>query len=124
MNAHSLAYQTYASASSAKSAKDTEIDIILRVTRELKTAGDNRGENFPKFASAVLTNRKLWVTLASDVANAQNQLPQDLRARLFYLAEFVQSYSSDVLKNDLDIAPLLDINLAVLRGLGTRAGEP
>ncbi|WP_299786470.1 flagellar biosynthesis regulator FlaF [uncultured Marivita sp.] len=124
MNAHNLAYQTYASASSTKSAKDTEIDIILRVTRELKTAGDDRKKNFAKFASALQTNRKLWVTLASDVANAQNQLPQDLRARLFYLAEFVQSYSSDVLKNDLGIAPLLDINLAVLRGLGTRAGEP
>lgn len=103
--------------------KDAEVEIILRVTRRLKNARAARQENFPEFASALQDNRKLWITLASDVANAQNELPQDLRARLFYLAEFVQAHSSEVLKNGADVTPLLDINLALLRGLGTKAGD-
>lgn len=123
MNAHTQAYQAYATSSSIKSTKDAEIEIILEATRRLKSARQKRKDDFPAFAEAVQINRKLWITLAADVANSQNALPADLRAKLFYLGEFVQEYSRNVLKEDLDVAPLLDINLSILRGLGTRTGE-
>ncbi|WP_439522033.1 flagellar biosynthesis regulator FlaF [Marivita sp.] len=123
MNAHTHAYQDYASSSSVKSTKDTEIEIIFETTRRLKVANQNRKEDYASFATAVHTNRKLWITLASDVASSENALPPDLRARIFFLGEFVQEYSSKVLQNDLGISPLLDINLTILRGLGNKRHE-
>ena len=116
MAAHVRAYQSYAS-TPIKSAKDTEIEIILETTRRLKSAAESRHDDFPKFASALQDNRKLWITLASDVANSGNALPAELRAKIFYLSEFTQDYTRKVLSEKLDINPLLDINLAVLRGL-------
>ncbi len=116
MAAHIHAYQSYAS-TPAKSAKDTEIEIILETTRRLKSAAELRHDDFPRFASALQDNRKLWITLAADVANSTNGLPAELRAKIFYLSEFTQDYSRKVLSENLDITPLLDINLAVLRGL-------
>lgn len=116
MAAHLPAYQTYAS-TPAKSLKDTEIEIILETTRRLRNAARFRHEDFPQFAKSLQDNRKLWITLASDVANSGNPLPPDLRAKIFYLAEFTQNYTRKVLNEQLGIDPLIDINLAVMRGL-------
>lgn len=113
------AYQTYAS-TPVKSTKDTEIEIILETTRRLKHAEKERDTNFSKFASTLQENRKMWITLATDVANTNNGLPQELRARIFYLFEYTQFYTRKVLSENLSIEPLVDINLAVLRGLTTK----
>lgn len=120
MNAHIHAYQSYASPSSIKSARDTEIEIILETTRRLKSAHQDRATRYSAFAEALQTNRKLWVVLAADVAHSNNALPSDLKARIFWLSEFVQHHTRLVLKEDATIGPLIDVNLAILRGLGTR----
>lgn len=120
LNAQINAQQSYASQSSIKSTKDTEIEIIFQATRRLKSAHQGRGSNYAGFAFAVHNNRKLWTILATDVADTQNALPADLRARIFYLGEFVQQYSRTVLTDGAPIEPLVDVNLAILRGLGTR----
>ena len=52
-----------------------------------------------------------------DVAEPTNLLPQPLRAQIFYLAEFTMHHSAKVLKGDASVAPLIDINTAVMRGL-------
>jgi len=124
LNAHIHAHQSYASPSSIKSAKDTEIEIILEATRRLKSAHQSRGSDYATFAEAVRSNRKLWTILSTDVAHSENALPADLRARIFYLGEFVQQYSRTVLKDDASVGPLMDVNLAILRGLGTRPSAP
>jgi len=116
------AYQNYAS-SSTKSQKDTEIEIILETTRQLKTAAYKRISHFAEFTSCLHRNRKLWTILAADVANSENPLPDSLRAQIFYLSEFVQNYSQKVLKDDLSIEPLLDVNIAILRGLGGKGTQ-
>jgi flagellar protein FlaF len=120
LNALTHAYQNYASPSSIKSARDTEIEIILETTRRLKSAHQNRVKRYSAFADALQTNRKLWIVLATDVARAENALPSELKARIFYLNEFVQHQTRLVLRDDVAIEPLLDVNLAILRGLGTR----
>ena len=120
MNALTHAYHSYAFPSSIKSARDTEIEIILETTRRLKAAHKNRGTQYSAFAEALQANRKLWTVLAIDVAHGENGLPNELKARIFYLSEFVQHHTRLVLKDDVAIDPLLDVNLAILRGLGTK----
>ena len=67
--------------------------------------------------AALHDNRQLWVTLAVDVADADNALPQDLRASIFFLAQFTEHHSHKVLRGESDVQPLIDVNTAIMRGL-------
>jgi flagellar protein FlaF len=116
MASNTHAYRHYASAP-IKSSKDAEIEIILDTTRRLSRAYATQGTDYASFALALQDNRKLWITLATDVATSGNLLSADLRAKIFYLAEFTQDYTRKVLSKNLSPEPLLDVNLAILRGL-------
>lgn len=70
---------------------------------------------------AMYENRQLWNTLAADVADPENLLPEDLRARIFYLAEFTTQHSRKVLQDEASPVPLLEINAAIIGGLQERA---
>ena len=55
------------------------------------------------------------------MADDGNGLPRTLRAQIFYLSEFTDHHSRRVLKGEAEVDALIDINLAVMRGLtGTR----
>jgi len=73
--------------------------------------------DFPKYVHALNDNLRLWLLLASDVADADNELPQQLRAQIFYLAEFTQQHTLKALRKEVDAEALIDINTSVLRGL-------
>lgn len=100
-----------------RTARGLEYDLLARTTQRLSAAAARRTEDFPAFASALHDNLRLWSTLAADVAEPGNGLPDDLRARLFYLYEFSQQHSRAVLERDAAIDVLVDINTAVMRGL-------
>ena len=44
-------------------------------------------------------------------------LPDDLRARIFYLAEFTDQHTRKVLNGRDTAGPLIEINTAIMRGL-------
>lgn len=100
-----------------KSHRAAEYEAIARISHRLRAAAMNRGKNYAEFVSALSENSKLWTTLAVDVAQAENSLPQDLRARLFWLAEFTTHETRRLLKNQGDVGILIEINAAVLQGL-------
>ena len=60
--------------------------------------------------------------LAGDVADAANGLPKELRAQIFYLAEFTNQHSTLVLRGEGDVDVLVEINTAIMRGLRSQAG--
>ena len=118
MNAHAQALHAYGQAAAPiRTFRGTEYEIVARITHRLRAAARTGRRNFPELAAALSENRRLWTALAADVASAGNGLPETLRARLFYLAQFTESHSREVLKGRAKVAPLLEINLAVLRGL-------
>lgn len=100
--------------------RSTEYELIARVTHRIKAAAEAGPRAYPRLVEALSDNHRLWTTLAVDVADADNGLPQELRARIFYLAEFVQQHTSKVLARKARIGPLLEINAAILRGLSGR----
>ena len=99
----------------------TEYDLFAQVTHRLTQAARLGKSGFAALAEAIHDNRELWTTLAVDVADSDNGLPEDLRAQIFYLAEFTQVHSRLVLKKQASVVPLIEINAAIMRGL--RSGK-
>ena len=116
MNTSELAQRGYApTAAPLRSARKVEYDVIARVTSRMTAA--IRGRDFNKLIHALYENRTLWRKLAMDVAHPDNLLPDDLRARLIYLAEFTEHHTRKAIKREATAAPLVEINTAILRGL-------
>lgn len=112
------AQQAYAqTAAPTRTPRDTEYEAISKITHRLKSAAARKATDFGGFVQALHDNRRLWNVLANGVSDAENALPNELRARIFYLAEFTEKHSSLVLSNNAVVEPLLEINMAVLRGL-------
>ncbi|MBB5722295.1 flagellar protein FlaF [Loktanella ponticola] len=118
MNAIELARQAYAPTNAPfKSHRSVEAQVIGNVTARLRVASNRRDRDFPKFAEALNDNRKLWNTLAIDVAASENELPPSLRAQIFYLAKFTEIFSAKILRKNTAADALIEINTSVMRGL-------
>ena len=118
MNAIEQARQAYAPTQIAvRTARAVEAQLLTQITTRLRQASEGGLRSFSELASVIHDNRRVWTTLAVSVADRDNQLPSDLRASLFYLAEFVERHSAAVLRGDAEINPLIDINSAIIRGL-------
>lgn len=118
MNIIDQAQQAYAPKTSAlRTGRSAEHQLFSEVTVRLKRAGDRLPSGYPAFAEAIHANRAVWIHLATQVADDDNALSEDLRAQIFYLAEFTSFHSRKVLKGEADIGPLVEINTAMMRGL-------
>lgn len=113
----SLAQTAYAaSATPVRTERGTEYAAFQKVTARLNQA-QRDGAPMTERATALHDNRKLWTILASDLADGGNELPQGLRAQLFYLAEFSLLQSRKALNDAAALGALVEINTAVMRGL-------
>jgi len=118
VNAISQAQRAYSSASAPiRTTRGIEYDAIARITYRLKSAATNGQGGFVALAEAMHENNRMWRIFAIDVADAKNPLPKELKARIFYLAEFTRHHTSKVLARTASAAPLVETNLAILRGL-------
>ena len=123
MNVIEQARQAYAPAKSPlRTGRSAELQLFSETTARLRTAATTPLSNFGALAKALHDNRTLWTHLAAEVADDENGLPQDLRARLFYLAEFTSFHSRKVLRGEADVTPLIEVNTAVMRGLNGKGG--
>ena len=124
MNAIELARQAYAPSSfHLKTDRKVEAEAIGKITARLRSADSNKDRNFPALVTALHDNRRLWNALAVDVIGADNELPEQLRAQIFYLAEFTELYSAKVLKGEADAAALIEVNTSVMRGLNAEMSK-
>lgn len=118
MSTSTLAAKNYGTLNeTTRSNRDLEYDAILRVTRELKLNKNAAKAEFPRLAVALSRNERLWNEIGTQVADNANKLDVGLRARLFYISEFVAHYTGNLLRGEGDVSSLIDINVAVLRGL-------
>jgi flagellar protein FlaF len=124
MTAAKMAETAYgAQSAAARTPRGTEYAVFSQITRRMKAAADKGPAEFPALAEALHENHRLWTTLAVNLADEDNQLPRDLRARLFYLAEFTFQHTAKVLAREADARPLIEINAAIMRGLLGQAPE-
>jgi flagellar protein FlaF len=125
VNATDLARQAYSSAHSPlRTNRSAEQQVLAMATANLRAAADASPPDFARLARALHLNRQLWTRLAADVADTGNPLPEELRARVFYLAEFTAAHTGRVLRGRASVEALIEINLAVMRGLSDQAVTP
>lgn len=121
MNVIEQAQQAYAPTQfPLNTPRSVETELIGKVTANLKKAAQDQKANYPRFISALHENRRLWTTMAVDVADNNNALPANLRAQIFYLAEFTEMHSSKIINEDASADILIEINTAILRGLNQK----
>jgi len=124
MHTASLAHSAYARASSiAPLSRDTEYRAFSQVTRRMAAALPVTPQSFPRLADALHQNQRLWRILAADVAGEDNDLPEQLRAQIFYLYEFTVQHTRKVLRNEADADMLIELNTTIMRGLRHGEGE-
>ena len=111
------AYETFDTTASIKSQKQIESEAFLNVTRRLRASQHTKSCDYSSFVEAISKNRKLWTLLCTDILHPQNELSTQIKASIFYLNDFVQSYSGRILSEDITAEPLIDINLSIIRGL-------
>ena len=121
MNVIEQARQAYAPTQTAiRTDRSIEAQLISQITARLRAAAANQPQAFPALMAAIHDNRRLWTTMAADVADKDNGLPASLRAQIFYLAEFTNHHSRRVIRKEADVTPLIEINTAVMRGLNVQ----
>ena len=118
---HQNAYSTQGAA--LKSPRALEYDAFARVTAALKRLSSDAGAAIDR-VQAIHDNRQLWSFIATNISDQSNALPEALRAQLFYLAEFSEAESRAVLRGTGDVTALIDINTAVMKGLGQQNEIP
>ncbi len=117
MTASHLARSAYGQAASpTRTDRGTEYAAFERVTAQL-TKASAKTSPMGQRAAALHDNRRLWTLLATDVADDGNALPDQIRAQILYLCEFTMLHSRKVLNDGASLAPLIEINTAVMRGL-------
>lgn len=100
-----------------RSYRQIEYDLFARITQKLTQTSKSRDADNPAFIKALHDNVHLWRTIATDVVSPGNGLPQQLRARLYYLYQFTDQHSRKVMKREAAVEVLIDINMAIMRGL-------
>lgn len=117
MSVSSLARSVYTNPASAMRApRDTEFELIARITRKLRTTAD-QPHRYAEFVEALHENRNLWAVFAVDLVESENKLPDALRRSLVYLAQFTILHTDKLLKGEGSADILMDINTSVMRGL-------
>lgn len=118
MNAHLQAQSAYGDAKAAvRSPRQIEFQAFAQITRDLTDAAAQEGSDFPRLAAALHENMRLWTIVAADVAQDENELPEQLRAQFLYLAQFTRSHTGKVLKGEAEAEALIDVNTAIMKGL-------
>ena len=121
MNVQTMAQMAYAQAvTPIRTDRGTEFELFVRITRALRNASTARVD-FKQLSQAILENRRLWNTLAADLAEPDNPYPDELKGMILNLANFTELHSSKVLAGKATTETLVEINTAMMRGL--REGE-
>ncbi len=117
-----MSHEAYAQAQQrSANHRDAEYRAFARATRALIEAEAKGRRDLKELIAALHVNRSLWGALAQDCASPENRLPEETRARIIGLSRWVASYSSDVMRKQESVEPLIDVNRIMMDGLSGKA---
>jgi flagellar protein FlaF len=96
--------------------RQIEARLLGDVCRELSLCNEE-GADRTRRLEALDWNRRVWMTLTLDCGSPDNPLPPELRARIVSLGIWVHRYTEEVMWQEADMQPLLDVNGALIKGL-------
>jgi flagellar protein FlaF len=90
----------------------------METARALANAQDNI-EDITAYRAALRLNWRLWTIFQSDVSEAENPLPDDIKQNILSLSVFVDKHTVDALANpgSRKLKVLIDINRNIASGL-------
>ena len=103
--------------------REAEYRLFGEVTRALMEASKADAKDFQTRIQALDWNRRMWSVLATDCAQPQNSLPPQMRARIISISYWVGKYSSAVMRGKESFEPLIEVNRAMMQGLGGGTAE-
>lgn len=106
----------------AATPRGTEYRLMSQITAELMAARDG-GLSGAALMPALHRNRRAWSTFSTLCASPENQLPEELRARIISIALWVERYTSDVVRGRESIDDLILVNRAIIEGLSSENRE-
>lgn len=102
---------------SPKAARERERKALEHCIALLRTAQE-RGARSREAIEAVLFVRRLWSTLIEDLASAQNDLPQTLRADLISVGLWVMREAENIrLEKSDNFGDLIEVCQSICEGL-------
>jgi flagellar protein FlaF len=109
------AYQQ--AAQRAEPPRDLEYRLLGQVTRALMDASELDPADFVGRIDALDWNRRVWSALANDCASQANSLPAAVRAQIISISIWVSRHTSQVMRREATIEPLIEVNRAIMQGL-------
>ncbi|WP_325421492.1 flagellar biosynthesis regulator FlaF [Sphingobium sp.] len=102
--------------------RGNEYRLMSQITSEMIAARD-AGLLGVQLMPALHRNRSAWSLFSNVCASSDNQLPEDLRARIISIAFWVERYTSDVVRGRESIDDLIVVNRAIIEGLSHENGK-
>ena len=113
-----MSLQAYQQASArAEPPRSVEYRLFGQVTRALMDAEQADESDLQTRMDALDWNRRMWSALATDCASPDNALPAPVRAQLISLSLWVSRHTSQVMRREEEIGPLIEINRLIMQGL-------
>src|ERR1700759_3649926 len=118
------AAQTYKNvARQAPSPRELEATLLLQAAARLQSVHDSWDSKRTQLDEALLYNRKLWSVFLSEMTDADNPMPRNIRQNVANLGLFVMNHTVKVLNDPRPdhLGSLISINREIAAGLLGRA---
>jgi flagellar protein FlaF len=113
-----MSLQAYQQAATrAETPRETEYRLFAQVTLALMEAAKCDPSDIRGRIDALDWNRRMWSTLGTACADPDNKLPEELRASIISLSIWVGKHTSEVIRRQEEIEPLVEVNRMVMQGL-------
>jgi flagellar biosynthesis activator protein FlaF len=119
-----LAYKAYGQVTQrTATGRALEYAVFEQITRDLQSVLDDGGENPGAWGDAIYRNLQLWTIIATDLLSPENALPNETKAGLITLSEFVRRTSMKILAGSEGLADIIEVNRTIMAGLDGSAAS-
>lgn len=119
-----LAYRAYGQVTRrTATGRALEYAVFEQITRDLQSVHDDGGANSGAWGDAIYRNLQLWTIIATDLLSADNALPDETKAGLISLSEFVRRTCLKVLSGSEGLADVIEVNRTIMAGLDGSAAS-
>jgi flagellar protein FlaF len=99
--------------------RELEATLLLQAAARLQSVHDSWDENRAQLDEALLYNRKLWTVFLSEMTDASNPMPKDVRQNVANIGLFVMNHTVTAMTdpNPVHLDSLISINREIAAGL-------
>ncbi len=103
--------------------RELEATLLLQAAARLQSVHDSWDENRAQLDEALLYNRKLWAVFLSEMTDANNPMPKNVRQNVANIGLFVMNHTVTAMTdpNPVHLDSLISINREIAAGLLARA---